>query len=178
VSRALYEETRDLPIVSPHGHVDARILAENAAFPEPASLIVQPDHYILRLLYANGVPLEALLKDEPRRVWQLFAEHYYLFRGTPTGAWLDYELYELFAIGYRLSGDTAERAYDAIVEKLASPEFRPRARFERFNIEVLATTDAATDTLGTIARSRVRLEGPRHSDVPAGRAVQDFLARV
>ncbi len=147
VARALYEETRDLPIVSPHGHVDPRVLAENAPFPEPASLIVQPDHYILRLLYANGVPLEALLKAEPRRVWQLFSEHYYLFRGTPTGAWLDYELNELLAIGYRLSGDTAERAYDEIVEKLASPEFRPRALFERFNIEVLATTDAATDRL-------------------------------
>ena len=147
VARALYEETKALPIVSPHGHVDARVLAENAPFPEPASLIVQPDHYILRLLYANGVPLEALLKAEPRRVWQLFAEHYYLFRGTPSGAWLDYELNQLFAIGYRLSGDTAERAYDEIVEKLASPEFRPRALFKRFNIEVLATTDAASDML-------------------------------
>ncbi|MGE5802367.1 MAG: glucuronate isomerase [Gemmatimonadota bacterium] len=147
VARALYEETRQLPIVSPHGHVDARILAENAPFPEPASLIVQPDHYILRLLYANGVPLEALLEADPRRVWQLFAEHYYLFRGTPSGAWLDHELYELLAIGYRLSGETAQRMYDEIVEKLASPEFRPRALFERFNIEVLATTDAATDGL-------------------------------
>jgi glucuronate isomerase len=127
--------------------VDAAVLAENAPFAEPASLIVQPDHYILRLLYANGVPLEALLNGEPRRVWQLFAEHYDLFRGTPTGAWLDYELYELFAIGHRLSGDTAERVYDAIVEKLKSPEFRPRALFERFDIEVLATTDAATDSL-------------------------------
>jgi glucuronate isomerase len=147
VARALYEETQDLPIVSPHGHVDPRVLAENAPFPEPASLIVQVDHYILRLLYANGVPLEALLNAEPRRVWRLFSEHYYLFRGTPTGAWLDYELNELLAIGYRLSGDTAERVYDEIVEKLASPEFRPRALFERFNIEVLATTDAATDRL-------------------------------
>jgi glucuronate isomerase len=133
--------------VSPHGHVDPRILAENTPFPNPASLIVQPDHYILRLLYANGVPLDDLLKGDPRQIWQLFAKHYYLFRGTPSGAWLDYELYELFAIGYRLSGDTADRAYDAIVEKLQSPEFRPRALFERFNIEVLATTDAATDNL-------------------------------
>ena len=147
VARALYEETRRLPIVSPHGHVDPRTLAENAAFPEPASLIVQPDHYILRLLYANGVPLEALLTGEPRRVWQLFAEHYHLFRGTPTGAWLDYELSEVFAIADRLSGETATRAYDEIIEKLASPEFRPRALFERFNIEVLATTDAAIDML-------------------------------
>jgi glucuronate isomerase len=147
VARALYEETRDLPIVSPHGHVDPRILAEDAPFPEPASLIVQPDHYILRLLYANGVPLEALLKAEPRRVWQLFAEHYYLFRGTPSGAWLDYELYEVFGIRDSLSGDTATGIYDEIVEKLAAAEFRPRALFERFNIEVLATTDAATDSL-------------------------------
>jgi len=149
VARALYEETRGLPIVSPHGHVDPRILAENAPFPEPASLIVQPDHYILRLLYANGVPLEALLKAEPRRVWQLFAEHYHLFRGTPSAAWLDYELHEVFGVRERggLSGDTATRIYDAIVEQLAAPEFRPRALFERFNIEVLATTDAATDML-------------------------------
>jgi len=147
VARALYEETRGLPIVSPHGHVDPRILAENTPFPNPASLIVQPDHYILRLLYANGVPLEDLLNGDPRLIWQLFAKHYYLFRGTPSGAWLDYELYELFAIGYRLSGDTAERVYDEIVEKLAGPEFRPRALFERFNIEVLATTDAASDNL-------------------------------
>ncbi len=147
VARALYEETRGLPIVSPHGHVDARILAENAPFPEPASLIVQPDHYILRLLYANGVPLEALLKADPRRVWQLFAEHYYLFRGTPSGAWLDFELFEVFGVRDSVSGETAPRIYDAIVEKLKSPEFRPRALFERFNIEVLATTDAATDKL-------------------------------
>jgi len=136
-ARALYEETKALPIVSPHGHVDARILAEDAPFPEPASLIVQPDHYILRLLYANGVPLEDLLKGEPRRVWQLFSEHDYLFRGTPTGAWLDYQFDEVFGA----------RTYDEIAEKLASPEFRPRALFERFNIEVLATTDAATDSL-------------------------------
>ncbi|OLC09428.1 MAG: hypothetical protein AUH41_05200 [Gemmatimonadetes bacterium 13_1_40CM_66_11] len=147
VARALYEETRDLPIVSPHGHVDPRILAENAPFSEPASLIVQPDHYILRLLYANGVPLEALLKSEPRRVWQLFAEHYYLFRGTPSGAWLDYELNEVFSIRSSVSAETASPIYDQISEKLQSPEFRPRALFERFNIEVLATTDAATDRL-------------------------------
>ncbi len=147
VARALYEETRELPIVSPHGHVDPRILAENSPFPEPASLIVQPDHYILRLLYANGVPLEALLKGEPRRVWQLFAEHYYLFRGTPTGAWLDYELNEVFGIRSSVSAETASRIYDQISETLKSPEFRPRALFERFNIEVLATTDAATDSL-------------------------------
>jgi glucuronate isomerase len=136
-ARALYEETRSLPIVSPHGHVDPRILAENSLIPDPSSLIIQSDHYVLRLLYANGVPLESLLKAEPRRVWQLFTDHYYLFRGTPTGAWLDYELDQVFGT----------RIYDEIVEKLKSPEFRPRALFERFNIEVLATTDAAADRL-------------------------------
>src|SRR5882762_4020491 len=156
VARALYEETRGLPIVSPHGHVDPRVLAENAPFSEPASLIVQPDHYILRLLYAHGVPLEALgvprrdgaaVEADPRRVWQLFAEHYHLFRGTPTGAWLDHELHEVFGVRERLGVDTAVRVYDAICEQLRSPEFRPRALFERFNIEVLATTDAASDML-------------------------------
>jgi glucuronate isomerase len=127
--------------------VDPRILAQNAPFPEPASLIVQPDHYILRLLYANGVPLEALLKGDPRRIWQLFAKHYYLFSGTPSGAWLDYELSEVFGVDDQLSGDNCMRIYDRIAEQLASPEFKPRALFERFNIEVLATTDAATDSL-------------------------------
>ncbi|HEV8265991.1 MAG TPA: glucuronate isomerase [Gemmatimonadales bacterium] len=146
-ARALYEETRSLPIIAPHGHVDPRVLAENAPFPEPASLIVRPDHYILRMLYARGVPLEALLEGDPRQSWQLFADHYFLFAGTPTGAWLDHELHEVFGITARLSGETAGRVYAEICEKLSSPEFRPRALFERFNIEVLATTDKASDPL-------------------------------
>ncbi len=152
--------------------MDPRILAENAPFPEPASLIVQPDHYILRLLYANGVPLEALLKAEPRRVWQLFAEHYYLFRGTPSGAWLDYELCEVFGIRDPLSGATATRIHDQIVEKLASPEFRPRALFERFNIEVLATTDAATDTL--VHHCAIRESGWKGRVIPTFRPDAQF----
>ena len=156
VARELYDETRTLPIVSPHGHVDAGVLARNEPFAEPAALIVQPDHYILRLLYARGVPLEALgvprrdgapVETDPCKVWQRFADHYYLFRGTPTGAWLDYELHEVFGVRDRLSGETAARVYDEIAEKLASPEFLPRALFERFNIEVLATTDSASDSL-------------------------------
>ncbi|HVH10956.1 MAG TPA: glucuronate isomerase [Gemmatimonadales bacterium] len=156
LARELYEETRRLPLVCPHGHVDARILAANEPFPEPAALIVQPDHYILRMLYARGVPLEELgiarrdgkpVEADPCKVWQRFAEHYYLFRGTPTGAWLEYELHEVFGVGDRLSGGTAAAIYDEIREKLASPEFRPRALFERFNIEVLVTTDAARDPL-------------------------------
>src|SRR5260370_8644970 len=39
------------------------------------------------------------------------------------------------------------RIYDEIVDKLAAPDFLPRALFQRFNIEVLATTDGASDPL-------------------------------
>jgi glucuronate isomerase len=156
VARTLYEETRDLPLICPHGHVDPRLLAEDAPFPEPAALIVTPDHYILRMLYSRGVPMEALgiaardgtpVERDPRRIWQTFGDHYVLFRGTPTGVWLDYELHELFGVRTKLSGETAQAIYDEIQEKLASPEFQPRALFERFRIEILATTDAATDSL-------------------------------
>ncbi len=156
VARELYEETRRLPIVSPHGHVDPQVLASNEPFAEPAALIVKPDHYILRMLYAHGVPLESLgiprrdgapVEADPGKVWQRFADHYDRFHGTPTGAWLDYELHEVFGVPDRLSGETAPRIYDAVKEKLSSPEFRPRALFERFNIEVLVTTDKASDPL-------------------------------
>jgi len=147
VARTLYEETRALPIISPHGHVDPRILAEDAPFPEPAALILRPDHYILRMLYARGVPLQALLEGDPRKSWRLFAEHYFLFQGTPTGAWLDYELHEVFGVGQKLAPGTADAIYAKIAEKLAAREFRPRALYERFDIEVLATTDKASDPL-------------------------------
>ncbi|HEY6224376.1 MAG TPA: glucuronate isomerase [Gemmatimonadales bacterium] len=156
VARALYEETRGLPIISPHGHVDPRLLAANEPFPDPASLIVSPDHYILRLLYAHGVALESLgvptredavVETDPRAVWQRFAEHAFLFLATPTGFWLEHELHVVFGVRERLDADSAGRVYDAIAEKLAAPEFLPRALFERFGLEVLATTDKASDDL-------------------------------
>ncbi|MDQ3349117.1 MAG: glucuronate isomerase, partial [Acidobacteriota bacterium] len=156
IARTLYEETRELPLICPHGHVDPRLLAENRPFPEPTALLIIPDHYIFRMLYSQGVPMEALgiptrdgtpVESDPRRVWQLFGEHYYLFRGTPTGVWFNQELHDVFGVRTKLSGETAQRIYDEISEKLESPEFRPRALFDRFNIEVLTTTDAATDTL-------------------------------
>ena len=156
IARELYEGTRDLPLVCPHGHVDPAILADDRPFPEPASLIVQPDHYIIRMLYSQGVPMEALgipsrdgtpVERDPRKIWRVFASYYYLFRGTPTGAWLEHELVEVFGLRSRLNGETADAVYDELAEKLKSPEFRPRALFERFRIEVLATTDRATDTL-------------------------------
>jgi len=156
VARELYEGTRALPIVSPHGHVDARLLATDEPFANPAALLVTPDHYVLRMLYARGVSLESLgvpprdggaFERDPRRIWRRFAERYDVYRGTPTGLWLDYELHELFGVRERLNGDSADRVYDAIAERLASPELRPRALFDRFKIEVLATTDAASDSL-------------------------------
>ena len=156
-AREVYEATSDLPLVCPHGHVDPSLLAEDRAFPEPAALLITPDHYLFRMLFSQGVSLESLgvpardpktaIERDPRKVWRLFASNYHLFRGTPSRAWLDYELHELFGIRERLAADSADRIYDRIDERLKSSEFRPRALFDRFNIEVLATTDAATDDL-------------------------------
>jgi glucuronate isomerase len=152
IARRLYESIRTLPIVSPHGHTQASWFAHNQPFPNPAKLFVQPDHYVYRMLYSQGIPLEALeigvaeMKD-PRGVWKIFAEHYYLFRGTPTRMWLDYAFHELFGLDERLSAKTADHYYDTIDEKLKTPEFLPRSLYERFRLEVLATTDSPLDSL-------------------------------
>jgi glucuronate isomerase len=176
IARSLYEETRDLPIVSPHGHVDPTLLANDDPFPEPATLIVIPDHYVFRMLHSQGVPLEQLgiptrdgtpVERDPRVIWQRFAEHYYLFRGTPTAVWLDYELYHVFGVRKRLSGAAAAAIYDEIAEKLRAPEFRPRALFDRFNIELLATTDSASDPHD--GHRRIRESGWRGRVIPTFR---------
>ncbi|MFZ0295168.1 MAG: glucuronate isomerase [Candidatus Sulfotelmatobacter sp.] len=152
IARALYESVRNLPIVSPHGHTQAAWFARNEPFPNPAALLVQPDHYIFRMLYSQGVSLEELeigrpeLKD-PRKIWRIFATHYYLFRGTPTRLWLDFVFQELFGLQQRLSEKTADLYFDTISEKLGTPEFLPRSLYERFNLEVLATTDSPLDSL-------------------------------
>jgi glucuronate isomerase len=156
VARELYEKVARLPLVCPHGHVDPRLFADNSPFPDPATLLVIPDHYVFRMLYSQGVPLERLgvprrdggpVETDPRKIWQLFGKHFHLFRGTPTGCWLNDELSDVFGIEESLDGHTAMRIFDQLSEKLATPEFLPRALFERFRIEVLCTTDAATDTL-------------------------------
>jgi glucuronate isomerase len=156
VARRLYAEVRDLPIISPHGHTDPRWYAENAAFPDPATLFVIPDHYIFRMLYSQGVALEELgirrrdggkVETDARKIWRKFAEHYYLFRGTPTRLWLDQAFAELFGMTVRLSAATADDYFDRISECLAKPEFRPRALFEQFKIEVIATTESPLDPL-------------------------------
>jgi glucuronate isomerase len=152
IARALYESARNLPIVSPHGHTQAAWFSRNEPFPNPAALLVQPDHYIFRMLYSQKVSLEELeigrpeLKD-PRKVWRIFATHYYLFRGTPTRLWLDFVFQELFGLEQRLSEKTADLYFDTISEKLRTPEFLPRSLYERFNLEVLATTDSPLDSL-------------------------------
>lgn len=152
IARKLYSDISPLPLVSPHGHTQAGWFARNEPFPNPAVLFVQPDHYIFRMLYSQGVSLDDLgigqaeIKD-PRRVWKLFASHYYLFRGTPTRMWLDYSFQEEFGLTERLSEQNADHYYDVIAEKLQTPEFRPRALYEKFNLEVLATTDSPLDSL-------------------------------
>jgi glucuronate isomerase len=152
IARALYAQVRSMPILSPHGHTQAAWFARNEPFPDPASLLVQPDHYVFRMLYSQGISLDDLeighpvLKDA-RNVWRIFASHYHLFRGTPTRLWLDYVFQELFGLEERLSASSADKYYDAISERLQTPEFLPRALYERFNIEVLATTDSPLDSL-------------------------------
>jgi glucuronate isomerase len=152
IARTLYEQVRTLPIVSPHGHTQAAWFARNEPFPDPAQLFVQPDHYIFRMLYSQGVSLDDLeigqpeLKN-PRKVWRIFARHYYLFRGTPTRMWLDFAFQELFGLEQRLSEQTADLYFDTIAAKLRTPEFLPRALYDRFHLEVLATTDSPLDSL-------------------------------
>lgn len=149
---SLYEQVRGLPLISPHGHTQAGWFARNDPFPDPAKLFVQPDHYVFRMLYSQGISLEELeigrenLSD-PRKVWRIFAKHYYLFRGTPTRMWLDFAFQELFGLQERLSEGTADLYFDRIAEKLSTPEFRPRALYDRFHLEVLATTDSPLDSL-------------------------------
>jgi glucuronate isomerase len=156
VARELYASIASLPLLCPHGHVDPRLLALDAPFPDPATLIVIPDHYVVRMLYSQGVPMESLgiprldggpTEQDPRTIWQRFGDHFHLFRGTPSGAWLTHEFEGVFGITDPLTSASAMAIYDQIQECLARPEFRPRALFERFGIEVLCTTDAATDSL-------------------------------
>jgi len=156
VARRLYEGIRDLPIISPHGHTDPRWYAENEPFPDPATLFVIPDHYIFRMLYSQGVSLEELgiptkdaapVERDPRAIWRRFAARYYLFRGTPTRAWLDHTFATLFGFTERLCADNADAYYDRIDAALRTPEFRPRVLFERFRIEAIATTESPLDPL-------------------------------
>ena len=159
IARELFAHVEKLPIISPHGHTDPAWFATDAPFQDAASLFLWPDHYVLRMLYSQGIGFDRLgvtggkpaTKDR-RAAWTLFAENYYLFRGTPSRAWLDHAFATVFGMEVRLERATADLYYDTIGEKLAKPEFRPRALFKRFNIEALATTEGATDLLAHHAR--------------------------
>ncbi|WGO97273.1 glucuronate isomerase [Saccharophagus degradans] len=156
IARRLYNEIKNLPIVSPHGHTDPQWFAANQNFSNPAELLIKPDHYVFRMLYSQGIRLESIgLKNkegapsetDARKIWQIFADHYYLFRGTPSQMWMDYVLHEVFGVTHQLCNQTANTIYDSINEQLATDAFKPRALFERFNIELLATTESPLDNL-------------------------------
>ncbi len=195
----LHNLVKDLPLICPHGHVDPRVFSDpNYSFGSPADLLIIPDHYVFRMLYSQGVSLESLgvptrdgapVETDHRKIWQTFADKFYLFRGTPTGMWLNYELRIVFGIEEKLNSESAQKIYDLIAEKLASAAFRPRHLYARFNIETLATTDAATDTLEhhrTLResgwRGRIiptfRPDGVVNLDAPNWKANVDALSQV
>ena len=155
IARTLYAEVAALPIVSPHGHTDPAWFATDAPWSNATELLLAPDHYLYRMLYSQGVPLGALgvasrggpSTADPREAWRLFANHYYLFRGTPSRIWLDHVFAEVFGFDVALEPETADLYFDRIGEALATPAFRPRALFERFDIELLATTEGPHEDL-------------------------------
>ncbi len=165
IARSLYAHVRDLPIISPHGHTDPAWFAYNEPFGNAVDLLVAPDHYLYRMLHSQGVSLDQLgVRSrrgapvfDPRQAWRLFASHYALFRGTPSALWLDQVFADVFGLDVRLEAETADTYFDSIGAALASNAFRPRALFEKFNIEVLATTESPTDKLE--AHEEIRRSG-------------------
>lgn len=151
LARELYGTVRDLPIISPHGHTDPAWLAMNESFGNATEFLLVPDHYVFRMLYSQGVALKDLGVGnpgvDPRAAWRLLAERYHLFRGTPSRMWLDFVFADTFGLTVQLSAETADLYFDSITEQLASEAMRPRALFERYNIEVLATTESPLDSL-------------------------------
>ncbi len=156
IARRLYTEIKSLPIISPHGHTDPSWFAGNEPFANPAELLITPDHYVFRMLFSQGLSMESLgvpradggpVERDPRAIWHRFAQHYHLFRGTPSRMWHDWVYAEIFGIDVRLSAETADHYFDIIDAALQTEAFRPRALFERANIEVLTTTESPTDTL-------------------------------
>jgi glucuronate isomerase len=160
LARRLYREVATAPILSPHGHVDARLLADDEPVPDPAALLITPDHYVTRMLHAVGVPLDQLGVSRHgipspvsgRAVWRTLCEHWDAFLGTPVRFWFESEFSEVFGLTEQPSAQNADALYDQLAETLGRPEFRPRALFDRFGIEVLATTDDPADDLEAHAR--------------------------
>ncbi len=151
IARRLYAAVADLPIISPHGHTDPSWFAGNASFGNAAELLLHPDHYVFRMLYSQGISLAALgIRNpdaDPRESWRIFAQNYHLFRGTPSRMWMDWVFAAAFGIEVQFEAATSDLYYDRITEALATDAFRPRALFDRFGIEVIATTESPLDTL-------------------------------
>ncbi len=156
VAREIYAETKDLPLISMHGHVEPEVFADDLPFADPAQLLIVPDHYVFRMLASQGI--EPARRGVPRRdggpvetdsrkIWRTFCENWKLFRGTPSRFWLEHELVEVFGVDQVPSAETADAIYDKIAAVVADPDFRPRALLDRFRIEVISTTDAATSDL-------------------------------
>lgn len=156
IARTIYSAVQDLPLVCMHGHVEAETFADNKAFPDPAQLLITPDHYVTRMLASQGVQLEELgvprvdggpVETDPRAIWRRFCEGWHLFRGTPSRYWLEHELVDLFGAEEQPSPESADRLYDLVSARLAEDDFRPRQLLDRFNIELISTTDPATSDL-------------------------------
>ncbi len=194
LARQIYAAAAAQPLLCMHTHVDAAMLADNEPFGDPASMLITPDHYVVRLVHSAGVPLEALgvgpgASTDPRQIWRTFCEHWHLFRGTPSRYWLTHELVEVFGIDVAPSAQTADHIFDQLSARLAEPEFRPRALFDRFRIELLATTDGPIATLADHHRlSDIGFEGRviptlrpdplLHLDHGGWRSEVDELARL
>jgi glucuronate isomerase len=155
IARYLYSLIKDAPIISPHGHTDPSWFSKNIAFSDPVSLLITPDHYILRMLYSQGIKMESLGVNnqnesselDKRKIWKLFAKYFYLFRGTPSQLWMKHVFYDIFKLKKEFNEEHADYFFDKISLLLNTKEYLPRSLFEKFNIDILATTDAATDSL-------------------------------
>ena len=156
IAKSLYDSVNDLPIISPHGHCDPAWFSKNLRFSNPTELFVTPDHYVFRMLVSQGLSLDELgikpvadkmFEKDPKKIWKKFSENYYLFRGTPTAMWLNYSFGKVFGLQEPLSPANSDFYYDQIEKKLSLPEYLPQALFDKFNIEVLSTTDSAVSNL-------------------------------
>lgn len=161
LAKEIFSHTKDLPLISMHGHVEAEIFAQDRPFGDPAQLFIIPDHYLVRMLVSQGVPITDLgvpsvdgrpVETDPRRIWRRFCENWHLFRGTPTRYWLEHELVEIMGVSTPPSAQSADLLFDELQERLAEPEFRPRALFDSFGLEILSTTDPATSALADHAQ--------------------------
>ena len=198
VAREIYAETKDLPLICMHGHVEPEVFAEDPPFADPAQLLIVPDHYVFRMLASQGIEPARLgvprlhggpVEADSRRIWRTFCENWRLLRGTPSRYWLEHELVEVFGVDLIPSAETADAIYDQIAACVADPEFRPRALLDRFNIEVISTTDPATsdlrhhaklaaDGLGERVLPTFRPDAVAYLDRPTWRADIDGLAKV